>query len=99
MAKKLCNVTKTKKVINKDCHNFIVYPQNKFYAIPYWSWDKFFKKKYLTEVMKETKNSYVIHAWNYMSTDFNLTVNSEVAYIKFAEQFCPKVLNQCDMYF
>ncbi|KAK9883262.1 hypothetical protein WA026_001447 [Henosepilachna vigintioctopunctata] len=101
MAKKHCQVEKHNitDLCNRTCDNFHIFSTEWFYPIPWRSWKQFFQEKDTGEVMTATENSYIIHVWNKFSVLTKLPIQSLSAYATFAKKYCPKVFQQCDIFF
>lgn len=92
LVKEMCNTTDQSQMTRDKCNGFEVLPTEACYAVNYNEWMKFFEEKSLQEVIKRTENSFAVHFWNHMSGNGKLSTNSSSAYIKFAKEFCPRVL-------
>lgn len=82
-------------MVGEDCKGFTVYPQFMFYPIPYQFWNKYFDEKSLNEVLNITKDSYILHIWNKLSSTRRLPLTSNAPYINLARKYCPKVIDAC----
>lgn len=87
---RVCNSIDTTEMYN--CEGFHVLPVESAYTIRYRENGKFFKPEYRAEVMERMNGSIVAHVWNKLSAERKLTVESDVAYIHLAREYCPKVL-------
>ncbi|XP_034099426.2 lactosylceramide 4-alpha-galactosyltransferase-like [Drosophila albomicans] len=88
----ICN-TNNITVMQSDqrrCQGIKVFRSSDFYAISDWAY--FFEPQFANETMELLKNSYAAHLWGHISTQRDLRVNSNSAYIQLATQNCPKVL-------
>ncbi|KAH8392855.1 hypothetical protein KR215_004643, partial [Drosophila sulfurigaster] len=88
----ICN-TNNITVMQSDqrrCQGIKVFRSSDFYAISDWAY--FFEPEFANETMELLKNSYAAHLWGHISTQRDLRVNSNAAYIQLATQNCPKVL-------
>ena len=100
-----CPGVKFEKDSYTQCGNFTVLPQGRCFEIFYPEWQKFFEAKNVDEVMGrlEKSKSYFTHLYNKMSFFANKTYqirhDSEVAYVKLARQYCPKVYETMIKYF
>jgi lactosylceramide 4-alpha-galactosyltransferase len=83
----------------EKCDGFSVLPAPICFEINYPEWRKFFNEVYAEEVLQRTKNSAVVHFWNFMSTKEKLETKSRAAYIQLAEKYCPRVLRAAGDYF
>lgn len=99
LLRKICDATKAEEMVHKFCQGFTVYPPEYFYPIPWWNWTIYFDEQYAQSIKSITKNSYVIHVWNKHSSTKKIKIGSKVPYAMFAEEYCPKVFNECDIYF
>lgn len=99
--KKYCQASKVSDLIEHKCKDFTVYPQSAFSPIHWRQWSKYFTtdEKVRDSVMKEIKNSYVIHVWNYLSKGTNITLGSIQPYGAIAREQCPKVYSTIKMVF
>lgn len=95
----ICNTTDGKQMTRENCSGFSVLPPESCFEIDYPEWRKFFNESDVDEVMHRTENSSAIHFWNYMSAGEKISTKSKAAYIKIAEQFCPRVLKAAGEYF
>ena len=94
-----CNTNNNSIMLSERCSGFQVLPAKYCYAIPYPEYAKFFEERYLEEVLRRIEDSIIIHVWNKLSYSIKLSVNSSAAYIHFAKQYCPKVIEACGEYF
>lgn len=92
IVKEICNTTKQEEMTREKCSGFKVLPTKDCYAIHWPSWGLFFDENEAERVEKATKDSFAVHFWNKMSHGASLSTHSGAAYIKIAEQHCPKVL-------
>lgn len=91
--KLLCNLTNISDIIEKgSCQDFHFLSWHDCYEIYYPEWEKFFKPEYADEVMMRTKNSSIVHFWNFLSRNMTIEKTSDVAYIRIARKFCPQTL-------
>lgn len=95
----MCNTSDTKQMKRESCGGFSVLPTEACYEIDYPEWEKFFDESSVDEVMCRTQNSSIIHFWNYMSSGGKLSTKSKAAYIKLAQEFCPRVLKAAGDFF
>jgi len=56
-----------KRQNNKTSDKVLVYPEEKFFPIPYQAYGKIFNVNDKKEVLDKTKGSYGIHLWNAMN--------------------------------
>lgn len=97
--KKYCVMDYVGNMINSpQCKNFRVLPIEICYPIGWGEFEKFFQSDYLNEVMEKLKNSIIAHVWNKLSNEVALDKNADVAYIKLAKEYCPKVLEASDVF-
>lgn len=68
------------------------------YPISWQESKKYFQEKYVDETMSKVNRSLTAHVWNIMSSEFSLTKDSNVAYVKLAEKFCPRVLKSTTIF-
>lgn len=87
---KICDSIDTTEMYN--CDGFYVLPVESAYTIRYRENEKFFRTEYRAEVMERINGSIIAHVWNKLTAERKLTVESDVAYIHLAREFCPKVL-------
>ena len=97
--KKICNTNDNLEMVGGSCRGFQVLAQNCCFAIEYPEHKKFFEEEYLIEVMDKINDSLIVHIWNKLSESTKLSVNTSVAYIRLAKQYCPKVIEACGEYF
>lgn len=81
------------------CSNFTILPKDKCYSIHFTEWPMFFKRKFVDEAMRRTKESFFVHFWNNMSENFTLSTSRTSAYTKLARKFCPNVLQASGNWF
>ena len=77
------------------CEGFIVYPPSKFYPVYYPDWRDYFQLEGKNETMKRIENASAIHVWNKLSKSEKVQVGSQVPYAIVAQNYCPKVYNNC----
>lgn len=100
-----CPDLKVEKNSYAQCGNFTLLPREKCLEIGYSEWWKFFEEQDADEVMGrlEKFHSYFTHLYNKMQVFTNKTYqirhDSEVAYVKLARKFCPKVYETMIKYF
>ncbi|KAJ8979415.1 hypothetical protein NQ317_015847 [Molorchus minor] len=101
LLRSICGVHKAKEMSHRDCQGFSVYPQEKFYAIPWWNWTMYFDAAAADTVFKLSKNSQIIHVWNKHSEHIQIPLSSgtPAPYLMYAKEFCPKTVEQCDEFF
>lgn len=87
-----CNKTNHQNMFRENCSGFEVLPIKECYAINYDEWGKFFDERNTKQVLNVTKNSFAVDFWGFLSDSYKLSTNSDSAYIKIAEEFCPKTL-------
>ena len=81
------------------CSGFKVFPPSAFYPIHYKNWMKYFDLDAKHETMKLIENSKVIHVWNKLSKKKKIEIGSQVPYAIVAQNYCPKVYNNCGSIF
>lgn len=87
------------------CGNFTVFPREKCYPYPYWDFRIIYENDYKEYVLEKlnTSGSYFIHIWNSMqkfnNTHFELTFDSQSAYMHLAKIYCPKTYETLIKYF
>lgn len=91
----ICNTQNTTKMTRSNCFGFHVLPIKDCYSISWPEYKKFFKEEYLNETMERINRSLIVHVWNKFSASRELSVDSKVAYIELAKQYCPKVIESC----
>lgn len=96
---KICKTTSPTLMTRDRCFGFHVYSKDAFYAVRWTNWSHFFEEEYLENTLLKTKDSIAVHVWNKHSKNRVVTVNSNVAYGKLAEKFCPKVYSSCGEFF
>ncbi|KAJ8957432.1 hypothetical protein NQ318_004912 [Aromia moschata] len=99
LLRSICETDKVKEMSGKDCRGFMVYPPEKFYAIPWWNWTMFFNEASTDAVFRLSKDSHIIHVWNKHSRHIDISITSRLPYLLYAKKFCPKVIEQCDDFF
>lgn len=96
----LCNAESIEEIVKKgSCEGFHLLETKLCYEVPYYDYDQLFNQDYTDEVMKRTKNSIVVHFWNFMSRLTKLETSSNAAYIVKAKQFCPAVFKASGNFF
>ncbi|XP_074094401.1 lactosylceramide 4-alpha-galactosyltransferase isoform X2 [Cotesia typhae] len=96
---KICATKYARDMTSKRCHGFTVYPPSAFYPIHYKMWKEYFDSKNKTETLKVIDKAYAIHVWNKLSHSEEIKVGSDVPYAVIANQYCPKVYNNCGKIF
>lgn len=99
MTRVLQRICKTKDTTEMfDCDGFHVLPVETSYTIRWTESEKFFKPEFRDEALERLKTSIIAHVWNKLTSEHNLTVESDVAYIHLAKEFCPKVLKASNIF-
>ncbi|XP_032584498.2 lactosylceramide 4-alpha-galactosyltransferase-like [Drosophila mojavensis] len=83
----------------KSCKGFRLFNTTAFYSIPWQEWKHFTEPRYLEETMARTKDSLMIHIWNIASRRERIKVASNIAYVKYAEKYCPRTYAVAGDYF
>jgi hypothetical protein len=103
--KDFCNDIKRVDGIENKCGNFTILPISKCFPINYGGWRKVFEdneKDFVLKTLNET-GAYFLHVWNKMQdfdkTTFELSFDSDSAYIYLAKKHCPKVYQTVVKYF
>lgn len=97
--KEICQTSTVNNMTKSNCHGFTVHPPDTFYAVPWEEYWKFFSEQYTYETMSKIEDSLVSHVWNKFS-QYNISyINSDVAYVQLAKEFCPKVLQSAGDFF
>ncbi|RZC35541.1 lactosylceramide 4-alpha-galactosyltransferase, partial [Asbolus verrucosus] len=93
----ICATNNTEEMTKKKClGDFRVYPSETFYPVIYQDWSMYFDVYSVKKAKNLTKNSYVVHVWNKLSSKKKVPVNVEVPYTFFARKYCPKVFRECE---
>lgn len=96
VTQKICEVSNTTEVVRKKyCKGFTIIEKSLCYEISYASWRMFAEDYWTAEAMRRLENSIFVHTWSSLWDNRTIDVNSNVAYIQLARQFCPKVLASC----
>lgn len=96
---KICATKYARDMTKIRCNGFTVYPPSAFYPIHYKKWKRYFENKNKDATMKMLEKSLVIHVWNKLSKNQNISVGSQVPYALIAEKHCPKVYSHCGKVF
>lgn len=97
--KEICQTSTIDNMTKSHCHGFTVHPPDTFYAVPWEEYWKFFSERYTYETMSKIEYSLVSHVWNKFS-QYNISyINSDVAYVQLAKEFCPKVIKSAGDFF
>lgn len=99
LVKKICNTTDANLLRRYRCQGFDVLPREACYAIKAFDYWMFFNETHTEQVLNDTKYSFAVHFYNYLSGNTKLSTKSKTAYIKFAEQYCPKVIKASGEFF
>lgn len=75
----------------QQCEGFQVYSKNTFYAVAWKDWYWFFNPNMTDHTLELTKNSTVIHVWNDVSKNTEVTLGANTAYEVVAKRNCPKI--------
>jgi len=89
--RKYCDTDNIMEMTQHSCQSFKVLPPSAFYPVPWEKWRSYFLESELKYVAKLTKDSFAIHAWNYLSRRTDAVVGSQQPYAVLAEMYCPKV--------
>ena len=90
---KVCDTEYVSDMIHDvQCETFQVLPVESCYAINWRFYKYFFEEEFLNETMERLNESIIAHVWNKISSKITLSLDSNVAYIKLAKKFCPKVV-------
>lgn len=82
-----------------NCHGFTIFSPWEFTPIYYDDWKKYFEVKDKDETLKLINDSLAIHTWNKLSHSQPIKVGSPVPYGIIANQYCPKIYNNCGLWF
>lgn len=96
---RLCQVQKPLFMTRERCRGFHVYSPDVFYPLPWADWNNYFDPGALTDTMRLTNLSYVIHVWNDVSYSVKLKVSSPGAYGVIANEKCPNSYRAAGEYF
>ncbi|SPP73623.1 lactosylceramide 4-alpha-galactosyltransferase-like [Drosophila guanche] len=101
VVKEICGTDKIPKMLHNTnrCKGFKVYDQGAFFAVPGVHWRDFLEPDKLEQTMALTKSSYLVHVWNRNSKNATIKVATPCAYLKMAEQNCPRVFHAAGEYF
>ncbi|KAH8262899.1 hypothetical protein KR044_001771 [Drosophila immigrans] len=97
----LCG-TNDVNLMRKDgdrCHGIKVFDINAFYEINWSERDRFFDENQANETLKRLKNSYAMHTWNHVHTNWPFKVDSSSAYMQLVRKHCPRVFAATGKYF
>ncbi|XP_034100891.2 lactosylceramide 4-alpha-galactosyltransferase-like [Drosophila albomicans] len=81
------------------CHGIKVFDINAFYEINWTERSRFFHKQFADETLKRLKDSYAMHTWNHIKTNWPFRVGSSSAYMQLVAQHCPRVFAATGKYF
>ncbi len=97
--KKFCGLQSTtfNNVTPEQCHGFKILPVDKCLSITYHEFRKFYDKNDLEEVMQRLEPTHFVHFWNKMGNN-KQSIQSKVAYIELAKEYCPIVIENCNGY-
>jgi hypothetical protein len=95
----ICNSTEPSEMTRENCDGFLVFPSSDCFEVNYTEWELLFSENGTNEVLQRTKNSTIVHFWNYMSANIVLATKSESAYIQLARKYCPRVLEVSGEFF
>ncbi|KAH8377220.1 hypothetical protein KR093_004324 [Drosophila rubida] len=101
MMTQLCG-TKDVNVMQKDrnlCHGIKVFNINAFYEVNWKERSRFFDPNSAYETLERLKNSYAMHTWNHIKTNWPFSVESRSAYMQLVAQHCPRVFAATGKYF
>ncbi|KAK0181003.1 hypothetical protein PV327_003325 [Microctonus hyperodae] len=93
--KKICNTDIISEMTDDRCDGFKVFAPSAFYPIRWKEWKQYFNIKDKNATMKSIEDSLAIHVWNKHSQSTVIKVGSAVPYAEIANQYCPKVYNNC----
>ncbi|CRL04649.1 CLUMA_CG017713, isoform A [Clunio marinus] len=94
VVQKLCGTKNATEIINKkECGGFHVLPPEMCYPIPYRDHRQLFNSSFSDEVMKKVDSSVTVHFWNKGTKGIKLERADKSAYIKLAEQYCPRIMS------
>lgn len=93
---KMCG---TKIFKTMTCGNLHIFDSNAFYPIPSTQWRKIFNPKYLHEILRKSRNAYLLHIWNWLSKRHLIKTKSKAAYTVLAKKHCPKTFTAATRYF
>lgn len=86
---RLCETNKTALMTNDVCSGFKILPIETFAPI-LWKWNNFyFDEDHTNDVIRLTKDAYIIHLFNHMNKNIPVVKKSNVAYALFAKDHCP----------
>ncbi|XP_008548391.1 lactosylceramide 4-alpha-galactosyltransferase [Microplitis demolitor] len=95
---KICQADNIANMID-NCHGFTIFSPWEFTPIYYDDWKKYFEVKDKDETLKLINDSLAIHTWNKLSHSQPIKVGSPVPYGIIANQYCPKIYNNCGLWF
>lgn len=93
VTQKLCKTEQVYMMYQMEsCNGFKVYSERYTSSIPFWEYEMFLQPHYLRTAMNKLNGAIIAHVWNKFTRGTPLDVNSDVAYIRLAKEYCPKVL-------
>jgi len=75
------------------CHGVHVWGSKAFYPVAFPHWELYFVPYESDHVIELIQDSYVVHMWNYMSSDTPVFVGLHQPYDVLARNFCPAVVS------
>lgn len=89
--KNICKTSNISQMIETCGDIFQVLSTDICSAIYWEDFEKFFNEKDMIETMSRLNNSLIAHVWNKNSHKIPLPKDANVAYLKLAEEHCPRV--------
>ncbi|XP_034937294.1 lactosylceramide 4-alpha-galactosyltransferase-like isoform X2 [Chelonus insularis] len=96
---RICAAKYAQDMTKARCHGFNVYPPSTFYPIHYKKWKLYFDAKKRNETLRMIEKALIIHVWNKLSQFETIRIGSDVPYAIIANQYCPKIFNNCSKFF
>jgi len=96
---RMCETNSTYEMVDLgECGGFHIYPYTLCTPVTGSIWFQLFYPRYLKKAMRKVNESIVVHFSNSLSKFHLLRVDSKVAYVELAKQFCPKSVNLYDIF-
>ncbi|KAK4874653.1 hypothetical protein RN001_014013 [Aquatica leii] len=84
----------------KDCNGFKIFPPEKFYPIRWEDWELYFKHQDSDKLLNSIlEDSYIVHVWNKMSKNVDVTKEPNSIYNTLGKKFCPRVFEAASEFF
>ncbi|KAK6643187.1 hypothetical protein RUM43_004690 [Polyplax serrata] len=91
-----CQTTNVSQMVGRYCRGFHVYPTSYFAAFSYNEPEFFFHEGNTKKAREILNKSYAIHYWNKLSSKFVLNKTADIPFLKYAQNYCPRVYEVAD---